>query len=104
LILLAWKPKDGRKGTWERNVCCIVLCAALSCVLHCPVCCIVLCAALSYVLHCPVCCIVLCAALSCVLHCPVWKDWINTVKPRFSNIIRSWRSFVNGNVRKPKCS
>jgi hypothetical protein len=26
----------------------------------------------------------------------------NTVEPRFTNLIRSWRPFVNRNVRKPK--
>jgi hypothetical protein len=28
--------------------------------------------------------------------------FFNTVEPRFTNLIRSWRPFVNRNVRKPK--
>jgi hypothetical protein len=28
----------------------------------------------------------------------------NTVEPRFTNLIRSWRPFVNRNIRKPKLS
>jgi hypothetical protein len=31
-----------------------------------------------------------------------WKFDTNTVGPRFTNLIRSWRPFVNRNVRKPK--
>jgi hypothetical protein len=30
------------------------------------------------------------------------KKILNTVQPRFTNLIHSWRSFINRNVRKPK--
>jgi hypothetical protein len=30
--------------------------------------------------------------------------YVYTVEPRFMNLIRSWRPFVNRNVRKPKLS
>jgi hypothetical protein len=32
------------------------------------------------------------------------SEMYSTVEPRFTNLIRSWRPFVNRNVRKPKLS
>jgi hypothetical protein len=50
----------------------------------------------------PICSTVSSRSGVCEMYTPTRSQINNTVEPRFTNLIRFWRSFVTRNVRKPK--